>query len=140
MHSHPLRFVGEHMSHTAMRPLMDFLVIGGADIGVLADSAHVSDHDGLDALFIQRRDKSARGFMLDILDLMFDLSELFLLGLDQLLAPFTALMSQLIELVRLAEVNPSHLVHSLPPWPLFESESATCADLRLQNKYWFVSS
>ncbi len=64
---------------------MDFLVVGGANIIGLPDVSNITDHQGLDALFTQRRDKSARGFVFDILNLMFDLPQLLLLGLDELL-------------------------------------------------------
>ena len=59
-HAHPqsLSLVDELVANRATRPLVDFLVIGGANISVLADISHIANHDGLDALMIQRRDKS----------------------------------------------------------------------------------
>ncbi len=85
-HPQSLSLVGELVANRAVRPLVDFLVVGGANIIVLPDIAHIPDHDGLDALFKQRRDKSGRALVFDILDLMFQFFELLLLGLDELLA------------------------------------------------------
>ncbi len=53
-HSVSLSLVGKHVPHGAMGPLMEFLVIRGADIQVLSNIAHVANDHGLHALFIQR--------------------------------------------------------------------------------------
>ena len=59
-HPQSLSLVGELVANRAMRPLVDFLVVGGANIIVLPDIAHIANHDDLDALLKQRRDKSRR--------------------------------------------------------------------------------
>ena len=41
VYAQPLRLVGELVAHTAKRPLMQFLIRGGADIQFLPDIAHI---------------------------------------------------------------------------------------------------
>ena len=91
-HPQSLSLVGELVAHRATRPLVDFLVIGGANIIVLADISNIANHDDLDALMIQRRDKSRGAFVFDILDLMLQFVELLLLGSNELLTPLGAFL------------------------------------------------
>src|SRR5438093_1670451 len=69
-HAHSFRFIGEFVAHGAEGPLMQFLIIGGADIQFLPNIAHIANHQLLDALLMQRVDKAAGELVLDILDLM----------------------------------------------------------------------
>jgi hypothetical protein len=77
--SQELRFVGELEAHAAMRPLVDFLVVGVTNIGLLPEIAHIANDQRSDASLIERR-YQARGLLVfDLLDLMLNLLELFLL-------------------------------------------------------------
>ncbi len=78
-HPQPLSFIGERVAHTASRPLVNLLIILGANIHVLPEISNVADDHGLYTLFIQRRNKSCCLLMLDILDLMLEFAQLFLL-------------------------------------------------------------
>ncbi len=53
-HAMPLCLISEQMPHGPMRPLMEFLVIRGADIQVVSNVSHIANDHGLHALFIQR--------------------------------------------------------------------------------------
>ncbi len=79
LHPHSLRFVAQQMAGVTMRPLMQALVIGGADIQVLANIAHITNHHGLHALLIQRGNQMRGLLVLDIIHLELYLLELFLL-------------------------------------------------------------
>ncbi len=85
-HAKPLGFVCELMPDRAMRPLMNFLVIGGANIVLLSDIAHVANDHGLHALSIQRGNKSRCLLVFDILDLIAQLSQLFVFRSNELLS------------------------------------------------------
>lgn len=85
-HATPFRFIGEQVPHMPMRPLVNLLVVGGADIVVLPDSAHIANDQRLHAFSVQRGNELCGLFVLDILDLVFELAELPLLGLDQAFA------------------------------------------------------
>ncbi len=85
-HATPLRFIGEQVPHVPMRPLVDLLVVRGADIVVLSDNAHIANDQRLHAFSVQRGNEPRGLFVLDLLDLVFELAELPLLGLDQAFA------------------------------------------------------
>ncbi len=85
-HAMPLSLIGEQMPHGPMRPLMEFLVIGGANIQVLPNMPDIANHNRLDALSMQRRDQPSCLLMFDILDLMLQFLELFLLGTNEFLS------------------------------------------------------
>ncbi len=85
-HATPFRFVAEQVPHVPMRPLVDLLVAGGADIVVLPDRAHIANDQRLHAFSVQRGNEPRGLFVLDLLDLVFELPELPLLGLDQAFA------------------------------------------------------
>ncbi len=87
LHAQPLGLVGEQVAHMPMRPLVDLLVVRGADIVVLPDRAHIANDQRLHAFSVQRGNEPRGLFVLDLLDLVFELAELPLLGLDQALAP-----------------------------------------------------
>ena len=85
-HSVPLSLVGKQVPHGAMGPLMEFLIILGADIQVLPNIADIPNHKRLDTFSMQCRDQSACLFMFHIGDLMLEFLELFLLGTNEFLA------------------------------------------------------
>ena len=85
LHAQPLGFVRELVPYTAKGPLMDTLVIGGAGIIVLPNSAHIANNYRLYSLCMQSRNQSGRLLMLDILDLVLQFLELFLFGTNKLL-------------------------------------------------------
>ena len=78
LHIHLFRFIGEQMADVPKGPLMQALIVG-TSVQVLSDSAHISDDQRFDAFFIQRGNQMRGLFVLDILDLVGDLSQLFLL-------------------------------------------------------------
>jgi hypothetical protein len=53
----PLGLVGEFEAHGAMRPLVDLLIVLGANISVLPQIAHVTDHERSHACLMQRGDE-----------------------------------------------------------------------------------
>ena len=57
-HVHPilLCLVGEQVPHGAKGPLVDLLIVLGADIILLSDIAYVAYRECLDAISVQRRD------------------------------------------------------------------------------------
>jgi hypothetical protein len=69
-HAQPLCLVGELEAHRAMRPLVDFLVVGMPNIVVLPDISHIANDYGLHACLMQRGEKPRGLFVLNILDLM----------------------------------------------------------------------
>lgn len=69
-HAQPLSFVGEFKADRAMRPLMNFLVVGVSNIVVLPDISDIANDHRLHALLMQRGDKPRGLLMFDILDLM----------------------------------------------------------------------
>ncbi len=86
-HAVPLCLIGEQMPYSAMRPLMEFLVIGGANIQVLPDMPDIANDHGLHALCMQRGNKMRGLLVLDIPNLMLEFPELFLLGTNEFLPP-----------------------------------------------------
>ena len=69
-----------------MRPLVDFLIVLGANTGLSSEIAHVADHGGRHACLTQRGDKSRSLLVLDLSYLLFYFLELFVLGADDPLA------------------------------------------------------
>ena len=63
------------MADRAVRPLMDFLVVGVSNIVVLPDIAHIAYHNRLHAIRVKRGDQSGCALVFDILDLILDLLE-----------------------------------------------------------------
>jgi hypothetical protein len=57
LHPKTLRFVGEHMPHTATGHLVQSLVSRMSMVGVLANIADVANDDRLHSLLMQRGDK-----------------------------------------------------------------------------------
>lgn len=72
IHTQPFCLVGELVADRAMRPLMDFLVVGVSNIVVLPDIAYIAYHNRLHAICVERGDQSGCALVLDIFDLMFD--------------------------------------------------------------------
>ena len=75
-----------------MRPLVDFLVGLSANISVLPQIAHVTDHERSHASLLQRGDESRCLLMLDLSYLLFELLELLLFGADEALAALRPLL------------------------------------------------
>jgi hypothetical protein len=75
-HATSLDFVGEFVAHTAKGPLMDFLIVGGADIIPLPDIPDIANHHRLHALSIQRGNKARGAFVFDISDLVSEFPQL----------------------------------------------------------------
>jgi hypothetical protein len=86
LHPQTLCLVGELEADRAVGPLVEFLVVGVANIIVLPDITHIPDHDRLHAVLMKPGDQSGSALVLDILDLLFNLLQLPLLGGDHLLA------------------------------------------------------
>jgi hypothetical protein len=118
-HAKPLSFVGELVSNSTSRPLMDLLVGLSTNIVVLSDIAHIAYDHGLHALLIQRANKSCCLFVFNISDLVLEFPQLFLFRLDQFLsstgaflAPTDSLVQVLGELVTIlpfgSEESPVH--------------------------------
>ena len=80
-HAHPvlLSLVGEQMTYCAVGPLMEFLIILGANIQVLPNIADIPNHKRLDTLSMQCRDQSACLFMFHIGYLMLQFLQLLFL-------------------------------------------------------------
>ncbi len=91
-HAQALRLVGEFEADRAVGPLVDFLVGGMPKIVVLPDISHIANDHRSHALLMQRGDKPRGLLVLNILDLVFDLLQLPLLGPDEPLAAFAALL------------------------------------------------
>ncbi len=72
---------------------MQLLVGFGAHIQVLTDRAHIANDQLLDALLVQRVDQTAGLLVFDLLDLMLELAQPFLLGADQFHAPLASLLA-----------------------------------------------
>ena len=88
LHPKPFCLIGEFEAHTPMRPLVNLLVVRRANIAALPNIAHIANHERLDACFMQRRYQVRRLLVLDLVNLLFELLELFLLGTDDPLAAF----------------------------------------------------
>src|SRR6266436_8535459 len=86
-HAVPLSLIGEQMPHGPMRPLMEFLIVGGANIHVLSDMPDIANDHGLHALCMQCGNKMRGLLVLDIPNLMLEFPELFLLGTNEFLPP-----------------------------------------------------
>jgi hypothetical protein len=80
-HLHPqsFGFVGELVADAAMGPLVNFLVVGMPNIGILSEVSNVADDHRLHASLLQRGDKVGGLLMFEVLDLMFKLFRLLLL-------------------------------------------------------------
>ena len=65
---------------------MELLIILGANIQILPDIPNIANHHGLHAFSMERGNKSRCLLMLNILDLVFEFPELFLLGTNEFLA------------------------------------------------------
>ncbi len=111
-HSVPLCLVGEHVADRAVRPLMELLVIGGANIQVLPYIAHISNHKRLDTLLMQCRDESTCLFVFHIGYLMFQFPQLLLLGTNEFLSatrafllPVDLLVQMFLELVAILSLG-----------------------------------
>ena len=85
-HSQPFSFIGELVAHTASRPLMDLLIILGTHINVFPQISNIADDHGLHTLLIQCANKSCCLLVFDILDLVSEFPQLFLLRLEEPLA------------------------------------------------------
>jgi hypothetical protein len=99
-HSGLLCLVCEFVPDAAKAPLMQLLVVGGANIEIVTDVSHIANHQPLDSLFSQGVDQVAGEFVFDISDLALDFLQVFLFGFDQFLATLTSLLGggdQLIE-------------------------------------------
>ncbi len=72
---------------------MQLLVGFGAHIQILANRAHIANDQLLDALLVQRVDQIAGLLVFDLLDLMLELAQPFLLGSDQFPAPLASLLA-----------------------------------------------
>jgi len=72
---------------------MEFLIGFGAFIQTVPDRAHIANDQLLDTLLVQRVDQIAGKFVLDILDLVRELAQTFLLGADQFPAPPASLLA-----------------------------------------------
>ncbi len=92
LHPKPFCLIGEFEAHAPMRPLVNLLVVRRANIVALPKIAHIANHERLDACFMQRRYQVRRLLVLDLVNLLFDLLELFLFGTDDPLAPLAALL------------------------------------------------
>jgi hypothetical protein len=73
VHTQSLSLVGELKANAAMRPLVNFLVVGMPNIVVLPDIAHITYDQRLHSCLMQSGDKLACLLVLDILDLVLDL-------------------------------------------------------------------
>ncbi len=82
-HAPSFGFVGKFVAHTAKGPLVDFLVVGGADIIPLPDIPDIANHHRLHAFLIQLRNKARGAFVLDISDLMPEFPQLFVFRSDE---------------------------------------------------------
>ena len=82
-HAPSLGFVGKFVAHTAKGPLVDFLVVGGADIIALPDIPDIANHHRLHAFLIQLRNKARGAFVLDISDLMPEFPQLLVFRSDE---------------------------------------------------------
>ncbi len=71
---------------------MEFLIIGGAHIGLLSNTSNITNDDRLHALYIQHGNQVRRLLVFDVLNLMLHLPELFLLGANEVLPPSRALL------------------------------------------------
>jgi len=82
--AHPclLCFVGEFVPDAAKTPLMHLLIVCGANVEIVPDVSHIANHQPLDPLFSQGVDQVACELVFDIIDLAFDLLQVFLLGFD----------------------------------------------------------
>ena len=92
-HPQTLRLIGELVANAAKRPLMEFLIGLGAFIQTVPDRAHIANDQLLDALLVQRVDQIAGLLVFDLMDLMFELAQPFLLGADQFPAPLASLLA-----------------------------------------------
>ena len=45
LHPQAFCFVGELLAHAAVRPLVDFLIVGVTNIGLLSQTAHIANHE-----------------------------------------------------------------------------------------------
>ena len=72
---------------------MEFLIGLGAFIQAVPDRAHIANDQLLDALPVQRVDQIAGKFVLDVLDLVLELTQPLLLGADQFPAPLASLLA-----------------------------------------------
>ena len=102
-HAKPLGLVGEFVAHGASGPLVQFLVIGGANIGVLPDSSHIANHHGLHALSVQRGNEPCGLLVFDIGYLLFQFPQLFVFGTNELLAPAGAFLAPADALVHMLD-------------------------------------
>jgi hypothetical protein len=100
-HAMPLSLIGEHMADCTMGPLMEFLIVLGANIQVLPDIADITNHKRLDTFSMQCRDQSACLFMFHIGYLIFEFLELFLLGPNEFLATTGAFLLPINLLVKM---------------------------------------
>ncbi len=111
-------FVGEFKAHRACRPLVDFLVVRVTNIGGLPKIAHIANDQRSHACCMQRGDEARGLLVLDLSNLVFDLLELLLLGTDDALATFAALLHALIDTavqLRLQFVAVLHFGTQEPP-------------------------
>src|SRR5947209_990940 len=92
-HPQTLCLIGELVSNAAKGPLVQLLVGFGAHIQVLTDRAHIANDQLLDALLVQRVDQIAGLLVFDLLDLMLEFAQPFLLGTDQFPAPLASLFA-----------------------------------------------
>ena len=83
----PLGLIGEQEAHAPVRPLVNLLVIGGANISRLPDIAHIANDQRSHACLVQRGDQFACLLVLNLSNLVFDLLQLFLFRADDALAP-----------------------------------------------------
>jgi hypothetical protein len=82
LHAMPLSLVGEHVARASVRPLMELLIVRGANIQILTNVSHVSNDERLHTCLMQCGYEFACLFVLNIPHLLFDFLELFLLGAD----------------------------------------------------------
>ena len=111
-------FVGEFEAHRACRPLVDFLIVLMTNIGGLPKIAHIANDQRSHACLVQRGDQCACLLVLDLSNLVFDLLELLLLGTDDALAAFAALLHAPIDTavqLRLQFVAVLHFGTQEPP-------------------------
>ena len=85
LHADSLCLVGEFVSKSATGPLVQFLIVLGANIHVLSNSSHITDCQRLHPVSVEGGNKLCRGFVLNIFDLMCDFPKLLLLRCDQFL-------------------------------------------------------
>ena len=72
---------------------MQLLVGCGTHIQILANRAHIANDQLLDALLVQRVDQIAGLLVFNLLNLMLELAQPFLLGADQFPAALASLLA-----------------------------------------------